>query len=207
MNTLATLLRTAALSTVVCLGTVSAQETKKDSKPAADAQADGLPKPSPEHEMLKHDAGTWDATVESRMSPTDEMNVTKGVETNRVMTGGLWLSQSFKGEFGGVPFEGHGITGYDPAKKKYVGIWVDSMTPAMMTVEGTYDPKTMTMTSIMTGDAPGPDGKPQKLRSTTEYKADTRVFTMYMPGPDGKDFAMMKITYKRRLGAAKPVKQ
>ena len=41
--------------------------------PAALAQAPAgappMPKPGPEHELFKQDAGTWDATVESFMAP------------------------------------------------------------------------------------------------------------------------------------------
>ena len=38
-----------------------------------------------------------------------------------------------------------------------------------------------------------------KMRTTSEWKdAHTRVFTMYSPAGQGEEFAMMKITYKRR---------
>ena len=37
-------------------------------------------------------------------------------------------------EFGGQKFQGHGMDCYDPVKKKYVGIWVDSWSTAPMTV-------------------------------------------------------------------------
>ena len=35
--------------------------------------------------------------------------------------GGFWQLSAFKSEMMGQPFEGRGATGYDPAKKKYVG--------------------------------------------------------------------------------------
>ena len=41
--------------------------------------------------------------------------------------GGFWLLLDYKGDFGGMKFEGKGATGYDPNKKKYVSTWVDSM--------------------------------------------------------------------------------
>ena len=46
------------------------------------------------------------------------------------VTGGLWVASTFQGDFGGMTFEGRGQFGYDPAKKKYVGTWIDSMSPA-----------------------------------------------------------------------------
>jgi len=52
--------------------------------------------------------------------------VSTGVETN-TLVGGLWLVSDFQGRWGSQPFHGHGTFGYDTSKKKYVGIWVDSM--------------------------------------------------------------------------------
>jgi hypothetical protein len=157
------------------------------------AQMPPMPQPGPEHEMLKKDVGTWDATVEMFMAPGAPPSVSKGTETV-TMLGGFWQVTEFKSEMMGQPFEGRGAMGYDPAKKKYVGTWVDTMTPAYYTVEGTYDAATKTMTAVMEG--PDPSGAVTKTRETTEWKdADTRVFTMY--APDGKTVGM-RISYKRR---------
>jgi hypothetical protein len=158
--------------------------------PLALAQMPGMPQPGPEHELLKKDVGTWDATVEMTMGGAPM--ISKGTDTVS-MIGGFWQVDDFKAEMMGQPFEGRGATGYDPAKKKYVGTWVDSMTPGYYTVEGTYDAATKTLTATMEG--PDPSGAVVKTKQKTEWKdADTRVFTMY--GPDGS--VSMKITYKRR---------
>src|SRR5258708_12910506 len=113
-----------------------AQEAKQseETKKAAPAMPP-LPKPGPEHEVLKNDAGVWDATVE--MLGPGPPNVSKGVETN-TMLGGLWLVTDFKSEMMSQPFQGHGVAGYDPARKKYVGTWVDSMSTGLQISETTY---------------------------------------------------------------------
>ena len=153
-----------------------------------------MPKPGPEHELLKKDVGTWDATVEMLMPPAPP---SKGVETNTLGPGGLWLINDFKSAMMGAPFQGHGITGWDPAKKKYVGTWVDSMSTSLSVTESTYTAADRSMTGYI--NTVGPDGGPMKLKAVTQMKDDdTRVFTMYMPGPDGKEAASMRITYKRR---------
>jgi hypothetical protein len=158
------------------------------------AQDPPLPKPGPEHELLKKDVGTWDATVEM-MSPPGPPS--KGTETNVLGPGGMWLISDFKSEMMGAPFQGHGVTGWDPAKRKYVGTWVDSMSTSISLSEGTYDPATKTSTGTIEG--PGPDGKPMKMKAVTHYRDDdTRVFTMYNTGADGKEAPSMRITYKRR---------
>jgi hypothetical protein len=157
------------------------------------AQMPPTPTPGPEHAMLKKDVGTWDATVEMFMAPGAPPAVSKGTETVTMM-GGFWQLTEFRSEMMGEPFEGRGTMGYDPAKKKFVGTWVDTMAPAHYTVEGTYDAATKTLTGWM--DGPDQTGVVTKTKETTEWKdADTRVFTMY--APDGKA-PVMKITYKRR---------
>jgi hypothetical protein len=157
------------------------------------AQMPPMPQPGPEHEMLKKDVGTWDATVEMFVDPGAPASVSKGTEVV-TMLGGFWQLSEFKSEMMGQPFEGRGATGYDPAKKKYVGTWVDTMAPGYYTVEGAYDAATKILTTVMEG--PDASGQVTKTQATTEWKgADGRVFTMY--APDGKTVTM-KITYKRR---------
>jgi hypothetical protein len=142
---------------------------------------------------MKQCAGTWDATV--HMGPTE---TSKGTETIRIIGDGLWLVSDFESVMAGAPFMGHGITGFDPTKKKYVGVWVDSMSPHAMHMEGTMDATGKKLTMI--GEAPDHEtGKMIKHTMTETYvDADTREFVMSMPGPDGKAMDVMKIVYKRR---------
>jgi Protein of unknown function (DUF1579) len=160
------------------------------------AIAQQAPAPGPEQDVLKKDVGTWDATVEFFTAPNTPPAISKGVSTI-TMLGGFWQLDEFKSELMGTPFEGRGETSYDAAKKKYVGVWVDSMSPGLNLSESDYDAKARTMTGWSEG--PGPDGKPAKSRGVTEWKdPDTRVFSMYAAGPDAKEFLTLRITYKRR---------
>ena len=162
----------------------------------AAAQAPPMLKPGPEHAVLKEDLGTWDASIEMLM-PGAPAPPTNGVETNALSCGGLCLATDFKGTLMGAPFEGHGVTTWDPIKKKYVGTWSDSMTAGLATTESTWDPAKKTLDATML--TPDGNGGTVKLRSTVHYTADgKRVFTMYMPGPDGKETPSMRITYTRQ---------
>ncbi len=164
---------------------------------AAVAQDMPMPKPGPEHKVLEMDAGTWDATVEMSMAPGAPPMTSQGTETNTIGCGGLCLISDFKSVMGGAPFHGHGTSTWDPAKKKYVGTWTDSMSAGISVGESTYDPATKTATGWMEG--PDMTGKVVKTKAVSEYKdANTRVFTMYTIGPDGKEVPTMKITYKRK---------
>lgn len=156
-----------------------------------------LPQPGAEHAILKADEGTWEATVEILAPPgAPAPPPSKGTETNTLL-GGMWLVTDFKADMMGAPFAGHGIAGWDSVKKKYVSVWTDTMSPAIMTGESTYDAAKKTMTGYMEG--PDMSGKIAKMKAVSEWKdADTRVFTMYNPGPEGKEVPSMRITYKRK---------
>ena len=147
-----------------------------------------IPSPTAEHKIVCAEEGTWDATIKSYPNgPESEPTISKGVEVNTVLSGGLWLTSAFQADFGGMKFEGRGQFGYDPAKKKYVGTWVDSMSPSLTVLEGCYDAKTKTMT--YTGDGVCPmDGSKVVQRMVTTTKADgSREFTLYLTGhPDGR---------------------
>jgi hypothetical protein len=163
----------------------------------ATAQDMPMPKPGPEHKLFDMDAGTWDATVEMFGPPGAPPMTSQGTETNTIGCGGLCLISDFKSVMAGAPFHGHGTSAWDPAKKKYVGTWTDSMSTGISVGESTYDPATKTVTGWMEG--PDMTGKVVKSKAVGQYKdANTRVFTMYTTGPDGKEVPSMKISYTRK---------
>lgn len=154
--------------------------------PAATAQE--TPKPGPEHEVLKKMEGNWDFVMKFGGMEA------KGTTVYKMELGGLWLSSSMETELFGSKFQGKGMDTYDPAKKKYVSVWFDSMGTHPVIMEGTYDKDKKALT--LSGDNPGPDGKPTKWKSVSTYvDADTVNFEMFMG--DAKD-PMFTVTYKRK---------
>lgn len=146
------------------------------------------PKPGPEHEMLKKFEGKWDTTM--KMAGTES----KGVCTYKMDLGGLWLTSTFEGEVFGSKFTGKGYDSYDANKKKYVGVWIDSMSTSPLNMEGTYDKETKKLT--MAGEGTGEGGKKVKHKTVTEWKdEDTVNFAMYM---DDEKEPMFTIVYKRK---------
>jgi hypothetical protein len=90
--------------------------------------------------------------------------------------------------------------GYDPIKKKYVGTWIDTISPFLQTMEGTYDEKTKTSTMMATG-VDMATGKESKSKMVTRHvSADERVFEMMMPveGKENEWWKMMEVKYTRR---------
>lgn len=156
---------------------------------------DEMPQASAEHAVLKQDVGTWKARVS--MFAAETPDVSEGREVNR-MLGDFWLVSEFKGSIMGMDFAGCGTMGYDPGSKKYVGSWIDSMTPTAMHTSGTWDAATRTMTVETMGK--NPDGSDSKGKMVTVYSKDgnTRTMTMFgmMPGMD-EMAKMMEIEYTR----------
>jgi hypothetical protein len=145
----------------------------------------------PEHAFLKEGEGVWDATAKSMSKES------KGKLTCKMALNGLWMLEHYEGDAGGVAFEGRGATSYDPARKKFINVWIDSMVPSPMLSEGTYDKDKKTLTLL--GNMPTPDGKSLKSSVTITYKdANSKVLSLKASTPDGKEVEIVEITYKRR---------
>jgi hypothetical protein len=155
---------------------------------AVPALAQEMPKPGPEHEVLKRLEGTWESTMKAGGKES------KGTVTYKMELGGMWLAGSLESDLFGTKFSGKSMESYNQAKKKYVSVWMDSMSTAPVVMEGTYDKEKKTMT--MSGEGPGMDGKPTKYRSVSRMPdASTIEMTMWIG--DNKE-PMFSVTYKRK---------
>lgn len=179
------------------------QEGKKeqkpgDKKPGAEAEMDPMammPKPGPEHDILRKMMGTWEAAVTMKMDENAPESKSTGVETN-TMLGGFWVVQDVKGDMGGMPFYGHAMHGYSLTKKKYISVWSDSMGSDWEIFEGDMRDGKLEMR----GETPNPfvPGTIMKHRTVAEFKDnDTRTYTMYEIRGD-KEMKVLWIEYKRK---------
>jgi hypothetical protein len=146
------------------------------------------PQPGPEHEVLKKLEGRWDTTLKAGGMEN------KGTMTYKMDLGGLWLAGALEVDLGGQKFSGRSFDTYDPAKKKYVGYWFDSMSSTALAMEGSYDREKKTMT--MVGEGPGQDGKPAKWKSVSTMPDDDTINQSMYVG-DAKE-PMFTVTYKRK---------
>lgn len=164
----------------------------------ASAQGPPMPGPSPEHEVLKMNVGTWDAATKFWPTPDAQPIAGHGTEMNKMLAGDMWLMSHYESADPGAPYVGMGALGYDPMEKKYVGGWVDSMSPYLATSEGEYDPATKTMT-IMVETRDPMTGKPQTQKQIEQHvDDDTRTLEIQVKGDDGKFWKMLEVQYKRR---------
>lgn len=151
--------------------------------------------PGEHHEHLKKLAGNFDYTIKTWMDPAAPPVESTGKRTAVLMLGGRFLEETYTGVMMGMPFEGIGWMGYDNVEKQYVGTWMDNMSTGIMTMHGTCDKGSWSMT----GESSDPTtGKKMTSRSVTKL-VDDNTFTMemYMPGPDGKEMKWMEMTCKR----------
>jgi len=141
------------------------------------------------HAILKRWEGTWDGQVSMAMAPGQ---TSPGTEVNRLI-GGLWLVSEFKGDFMGMPFEGLGITGWDAENEVYTQTWVDSMSPALSTSEGSWNAEAGVLS--FTGQGVDMLGQPAEQRGVTTWKGDDAMTVEMSMG--GEPF--MTIEYTRRV--------
>lgn len=153
--------------------------------------------PGPQHQKLAAMAGNYDLKVKSWGDPKAPPQESVGTATRTVALGGRVLVEDVHGDMMGMPFDGHGMSGFDNATGKYWGTWVDSMGTGLMTSEGTCDDKGA---CTFTGSFNDPVKKaPVKSRMTTRWTSPTvEVFEMYGAGKDGKEMKMMEITYTKK---------
>jgi hypothetical protein len=154
--------------------------------------------PGPEHERLAHGAGNWECTIRAWMDPSGEPMVSEGSEKAEMILGGRFLQSDFQGSTMGMPFKGTGLVGYDNVKKKYEGIWCDTMGTGIMYYEGEYDPQQDAVVCYGTYmDAV--TGQEQKAKLVTRMMGDDKhVFEMWGPAPGSNQMVkMMEIEYVR----------
>jgi hypothetical protein len=173
--------------------------TRKRSKVApvaANATARGIATENltAELQVLHKDIGEWQATL--KMSAPG-MPASEDRCTERVIStcDGRWLWSDFRGNVMGMPFEGHGLIGYDTQKNEYVSYWIDSMTPALARTTGTFDPTKRAY--VLTGASVDQAGQPMKIRQVLTWKGDdARVLKMEFESAG--TVSNMEIDYRRK---------
>lgn len=185
---------------------VSAQSLAADKGQAMDPkmmetmkkyQAAGTP--GEPHKVLSNLAGKWKTSSKMWHKPDAPAETSKGTANFKMILGGRWLQQEFKGTAMGQPYQGMGLVGYDNVKGKYESTWYDSMSTGLMTAEGDYNPATKTLTDKGSASCPISADKTQEFRSDWQMVDKNKmVFSMFGAAPEGgPEFKMMEITYTR----------
>lgn len=155
--------------------------------------------PGPEHEVLKAFEGTWKAAVSFWMQPGAAPMHAEGTMVNEWILGGRFLQQRYTSNFMGSPFAGQGLFGYNGVDRRYEGLWVDTMSTAMMLETGRYDASMRTFT--MQGEVTDPASRKSMKKKTviTVDSPNQHTMSMHFADDGAKSFwKCMEIVYTRR---------
>jgi hypothetical protein len=168
--------------------TADAQQGKQDKPTDAAASKDDMTwfMPGPEQKVLAEKVGKW--TFKMKMTGPDGKPMEEsGTSEMKMSMNGMFLEDITHSSMMGMPFEGHGFTGFDKIKNKYTGAWLDSMSAGcIMNMEGTYDAASKTFTFMMDM----PDGmthqyvKEKVVEKMTDKDHFTSTFTTVGAGAD-----------------------
>jgi hypothetical protein len=119
------------------------------------------------HQHLGAMVGKFRCDVKIWMDPAAPPQESTGVMVGAWMLGGRYVSQSYKSEWMGQPFEGFGLMGYDNAAKKYFSTWMDNFATGLFLENGDCDDSGKKFT--LTGENFDPElGKKRWTKSTIE---------------------------------------
>ncbi len=149
------------------------------------------------HKALKSMAGNWTTRTKSWMEPGKPPMESTGTCKAKMLLGGRYLQQEYVGDMMGTTFKGINILGYDNYTKKYVSIWIDSMSTGIYFFEGkaSRDGKTITQESRYDDPVQGPAVWRSVSRIVDE---NTIEYEMFMTGKVGKNEKMMEMTLTRK---------
>jgi hypothetical protein len=195
----------------IALGASAQEKTKAAEKPAGSGKSAAKAPPDEKammetmmkagspgegHKKLEPLVGTFDAKVTSWMDPAKPPTQSSGTAERKWVLGNRYVEEQFTSTFMDQPFTGIGYTGYDNVGKKYVSVWMDSMSTGIMEMKGTASGNAISETGSMLNPM---NAKPMNLKSKmTVTDNDHQTFEMWGPAPDGKMYKMMEITYTRK---------
>ncbi len=153
--------------------------------------------PGAPHKELAAMAGSYDLAIKSWHEPGTPPMEEAGTAVRKMALDGRVLIEEFNSTMMGMPYTGHGMSGFDNVTGKYWHTWTNSMSTGVMLSEGTCDAN---KSCKFTGSWNDPIKKtPVTARMLTRWTSPTtEVFEMYTPGMDGKEMKMMEITYKKK---------
>ena len=158
--------------------------------------------PTEQHQLLSALAGRWYYEVRYWTKEGADPQISTGITTNEMILGGRYLltKTSLILNVGGqnIPYEGHGMLGYNPVENTFTSVWADSMHTGFVTSNGQYNEKSKTIEEKGSFTHPLMAGR-QAYRSTLQFTDDgTYKRTFFITGKSGREFKAVEITYERR---------
>jgi hypothetical protein len=176
------------------------QETKMDMQAMMEVYKK-VAAPGEPHKLFASLEGSWTTRTKSWMEPDKPPTEMTGACEQKSLLGGRYLQQIYTGDMMGETFTGINILGYDNHTKKYVSVWLDSMSTGIYYFEGTASADGRTITQESSYDDPVKG--PTTWRSVTRIRDDnTLEYEMYLTPKGGKEEKMMEMTVSRKEARA-----
>jgi hypothetical protein len=158
------------------------------------------------HKLLADMNGNWNYTIKFWMNPDPSAppQQSKGTATRKSVMGGRYVvmdvsgKMQMPGEDGkmkDMQFKGMGIEGYDNAKQKFVGSWIDNMGTGIQFSDGTYDPATKTLT--YTSEIEMMPGMKTPVREVLKIADKDHMMLEWYETHGGQEKKTMEINYAR----------
>lgn len=143
-------------------------------------------------------AGTWTTTTKFSPAPGAPVQESTGMAENKMILGGRFLQTTHHGDFGGMPFEGTGVAGYDRYLNRYVETWVDNFGTMVLVSDGACD-GTGKLRTVIARFVDPMTKKPTTMRSVYRVQdADHYVLEMYTQSGTDPEFKVMEIAHTRK---------
>jgi hypothetical protein len=186
------------VSPVVAQGSQEAQpKAGGESDPMMEAMMKAAT-PGEHHKAIGRLVGDWTFTNKMWMDPSQPAMESGGTIHAEWILGGRYVRSVYKGDMGGMQFEGQATEGYDNVAKQYVGTWADNMSTGIMYSTGTCDAAHKVCTSV--GDFMDPmTGQKVTSRSVVTWKGDDSfVMEMFNKDASGKEAKVMELAAKKK---------
>ena len=154
--------------------------------------------PGPNHQLLGSLTGEWTFATKMWMEPGAPPENSTGTAVYTPLMDGRYIQGDYKGTFGGMAFQGLGLTGYDNVAQHFTATWADNMGTSITLMTGSYDPATRTFTYLGDMDDMMKPGVKVKVRQNVKIlSADSHVMEWYETR-GAKEIKTMEITYNRQ---------
>lgn len=147
--------------------------------------------PGENHKILAKDAGSWKTEMSMYEEPNSAAVTSVGTAEISMILGGRYQQSIYKGDMGGMPFEGISIVGFDNSKKVFVNSWIDNFGTGLMVMEGKWDTPGKKVT--YTGKTVDPvSGKEIKVRQVLTIDDKSQYMEMFMV-ENGKEYKSLEL--------------
>lgn len=153
--------------------------------------------PGDVHKMMASWDGAWSGEVTSWEHAEAQPQKSTLASTNKMVMNGLYQESTHAGNMMGMPFQGKGTMGYDNVTKKFTSTWIDNMGSGLMTMTGTWDDASKSMTLKGTGTNPITKGDCEMREVYKIIDDKTHLMEMYRTD-DGKEFKTMEIKFSKK---------